>query len=535
MMLMANSICCQIEIQDGIVTHTNQTFYITGDVIKLKAYLPASFDGKEIVIRRSLLSNTAELVEDAFLRTDKNQILSSVQQVPLDLTSGIYSLVLSSYNKKLKKEITLVDLKIPIYADLSDDLELTNESNASDHPDLIPTDAQQAIQLESSSLSRREKGKSKFVSERLADLQDISLTINDSQLGIPEYTSLHISAPIAADIIESLSSKIYIHGKVSETENKQAKKFPVISVYLKAENRFDYIQTENDGSFFFEFEDFDGTKDLQFINYNNENITVEIFHPEVSSTQLPLIVNESILEILSHSRKRKKINQLFDVSNQLETNAQTEWSKSPNLDGKVYDFSKYESFESLSSFFDEILAGLKFREQEDGSFIAQVFNRDRASRGYYKGKPVFVVDGAVTKNATFINDLDYSKLNSIEIISDLETLRKGIGPIGLSGLVYISTALPELRIPDQEADDKMSINGFSTSSSATAETEVILDNSTPLLGSNIYWLDKSINDVSKDAVFEFSHTDDLGEFEIELVGRYKNGEFFRTTTQYSVK
>lgn len=518
-----------------IVIHTNQAYYITGDVLKYKLYLPQSFKNQDKVIRICFSKNDNELVNESFLKTGNSNSVSSELKIPFDLSSGMYYLLLSSYNESLNEEVVLFEIPIPVYSDLQNDLKSFQPHQGVIDNSSDKTVLEGNININTRKITRRDKIQGSIELTNSDSGNEISLSVNDIQFKIPEYKTVFTSDPIDSQLINGLSDKLYLSGQIVSAKNSEEKKFPVIAIYGRDENSFSYLQTDNSGNFHFTTDDFHGYKNIQFINYDNEDISVLVNTPKISRPEPTLIVTEEILQHLELSRKRKKINQLFSVGSETQKFKQTNWEKKSIEDSKLFDFKKYESFENISAFFSEIMSALRFTKKEDGTYRAQVFNRDRASRGFYKGTPVFVIDGMVSKDASFVNALDYNKVNSIEIVSDIEILKATYGPIGYNGIIYISTSLPAIRLPLNESNNVFTLKGFTSAAEVEQDSFSEMGRRIPVFSSNISWLDDLVVQSDGSVQFEFEHTDDLGEFEIEVIGVSNNGELVRSTVSYKVE
>lgn len=518
-----------------IVIHTNQAYYITGDVLKYKLYLPQSFKNQDKVIRICFSKNDNELVNESFLKTGNSNSVSSELKIPFDLSSGMYYLLLSSYNESLNEEVVLFEIPIPVYSDLQNDLKSFQPHQGVIDNSLNKTVLEGNININTRKITRRNKIQGSIELTNSDSGNEISLSVNDIQFKIPEYKTVFTSDPLDSQLINGLSDKLYLSGQIVSAKNSEEKKFPVIAIYGRDENSFSYLQTDVSGNFHFTTDDFHGYKNIQFINYDNEDISVLVNTPKISRPEPTLIVTEEILQHLELSRKRKKINQLFSVGSETQKFKQTNWEKKSIKDSKLFDFKKYESFENISAFFSEIMSALRFTKKEDGTYRAQVFNRDRASRGFYKGTPVFVIDGMVSKDASFVNALDYNKVNSIEIVSDIEILKATYGPIGYNGIIYISTSLPAIRLPLNESNNVFTLKGFTSAAEVEQDSFSEMGKRIPVFSSNISWLDDLVVQSDGSVQFEFEHTDDLGEFEIEVIGVSNNGELVRSTVSYKVE
>lgn len=519
---------------NDIIIHTDRPYYITGDMLNYKVYLPSEFDDKEKVIRTSFIKNDKSLISQSFMKTGNNSVTSNVINIPTDLPSGMYHLVLSSFHIEMKQELTLAEIFVPVYADLKNDPKIQEENNTSLSE--IGTGSNIDVTIDAKNTEKRigsDISTSITVRDKLGKPQDseLSVTVIDKAQIIQGYKSVHICPTIDEQMIDGLSSEIFISGSLKTAENNK-KKFPVVAIYAPEENKFSYLQTDEDGQFSLTIPDFYGSKKVQFINYDSEQIQISIDTPPISENPPRLIVTEDILTQLDWNRKRRKIKQIFEIPLAEIKEKQTTWEIAELEKDQLYEIDKYESFEDIATLFTEVMSPLRLRKLDDGSYKAQVFNRDPTSRGYYNGTPIFIVDGLTTKDATFINELDLNMIKTISIISDLPTLRKSYGPIGQSGVIHIETTLPEVRLPGNELESILTLSGFRSA-------ELMIDPKVntaevPNFKSNIYWSTDLRTNENGTLDFQFTHSDDIGEFIIEVVTQSKTGEIATSTASYSV-
>ena len=498
-----------------------------------KVYLPQSFRELNKVIRTCLMSSGNNLISESFHKTANAMSFSGSANIPIDLASGMYHLIFSSYNKELDKEIIIAEVFIPVYADLLSDLKEVPQSDLIAQASTLPHESEINLSIDSKKLKRRGKGHANIKLDKATnEIANLSISIIDQAQLIDGYKSVHYYKGISELEARGLSDEIFLNGTLTTEQTSEKKKFPLVAIYAKKENKFTYFQTRDDGSFSITLSDFYGNKDVQLINYDSDEFNIDIKTPELSSNTPRLLVNEEILSYLEWSRKRKKISQIFDIPPIEISERQSDWEQAPIQKASKYELEKYEAFEDLATMFTEVMSPLRIKKSKDQTYTAAIFNRDAVSRGYYAGQPIFIIDGLVTKDANFVNSLDLNMVEEVKIISDLKTLKKDYGAIGYNGLVYIETEMPEIRLPDREMDNIIKLRGLQSIEISDSSSQ--LDNSTPIFKSNIYWAHwKSTSSEILD--FEFEHSDDLGDFVIELVAQTKDGYIVTTSAYYTVQ
>lgn len=518
--------------ENKTVVHTNQAYYITGDLMNYKVYLPQTFLGLDKVIRTCLINRNNNLISESFHKTGSVLSFSGSINIPIDLSSGMYHLIFSSYHKELAEEIIIAEVFIPVYADLINDLKGMPQTEPSSKIQMKFSNSEISLTLLKTELERREtNGASIKINNANNESSNLSISILDKAQMIDGYNSVHQYEGISEIMANGLSDEIFLNGSLTTYQKNEKQKFPIIAIYARKENKFTYFLTEGDGSFSITLNDFYGNKDIQLINCESDEFNIDIETPELSAKVPSLIVNEEILSYLEWSRKRKKISQIFEIPAVEIKEKQSDWDQAPLQTASKYELEKYEAFEDLATMFTEVMSPLRFKKSKDQTYTAAIFNRDAVSRGYYPGTPIFIIDGLVTKDANYVNNLDLNMVKTVEIISELRTLRKDYGPIGFNGLVYIETKMPEVRLPDYEMDNIINLNGLQSIDIASGYTQN--KDSTPIFKSNVYWAD-SKSTVSGTLDLEFNHSDDLGEFVIEVVAQTKDGAIHKTSAIYNV-
>jgi hypothetical protein len=97
--------------------HLDKSFYVSGEIIWYKVYLPASAAGKEVSVYTCLLDAKGAIVADQFVQTKRESFCFGQFEIPLDLPTGMYALHCSATNSAFEKDL-LVQAPVPIFNDL---------------------------------------------------------------------------------------------------------------------------------------------------------------------------------------------------------------------------------------------------------------------------------------------------------------------------------------------------------------------------------------------------------------------------------
>ena len=508
--------------------HTDQALYFTGDLLQYKLYLSPDFINHPTTIRVSLISNDHKCVDDGFIKTIGNTSISGQIEIPVDLSSGMYHLIFSGLNGINKQEVKIAQSSIPIYSDLSNDLpkdsSIVRESLEAFDVD-FDVDFDLSIKLELDSIiSKRAKAQgSIIVYDSLNNVVDVDVSIAvRKKFSLNNlYKSLQKSNLLLESETRFIANIIYLQGAISS--DSKLKGIPVIGVYKPFENSFDYFKTDKNGKFTLPIEDFSGTKRMQLIGLNNENLNFTFNTPAKSLDSTSLIFNEEIMVLLEQSKKRKKINQMFDSKLATYALLQTDWTQKPINENASYNLDTYEKFPDLATMFTEINSPVKYRIEKNGEHLVRVFNGDQYRRGFYPEAPIFILDGMITKDVKFINELDIKQIEKVDIVSSHEMLKSKYGPIGQNGIVFVSTTYPQIVLPEAESDGFIALNGLKTLSEIQPNEFLSTPHHVPSFKSNLFWSTKP--DSSKTGTYNFSfyQSDDVGEFEIEVFVKSDDG------------
>ena len=505
-----------------LFVHTNQSIYFTGDLLQYKLYLSPDFQNHKATIRVSLISEDQKCVEDGFIKTLGNTSISGQIEIPVELSSGMYSLIFSGLSGINKREVQISESKIPIYSDLSNDLLIstTKESKATEK--LV---FELGLKLELDSIFKIRSQ----VSGRINVLDstnnpvnaDVSMSVRRKSTLSNTYNSLQKSKLLVDIDPRFIANRIYIQGALKA--NPRSKKFPVIGVYKPSENIFNYLKTDDKGIFMLPIEDFSGTKSMQFLSLENRKLDLVFNTPKSSVVSPSLIVNKEIIALIDQSKKRKKINQLFPHESITNALHQTEWTQKPKNENARYFLNTYESFPDLATMFGEINSPMKYRIEKNGEHIVRVFNGDQYRRGFYAESPIFIVDGLITKDAESVNDLDIKKIEKVEIVSSNEILRSNYGPIGQNGIVFITTTSPEIVLAEAESNGFIVLNGLKSVSGIIPREAQLRPHHIPSFKSHLLWSTRLESTKTGAYDFSFYQSDDLGDFEIEVFVRATDG------------
>jgi hypothetical protein len=203
-----------------------------------------------------------------------------------------------------------------------------------------------------------------------------------------------------------------------------------------------------------------------------------------------------------------------------------------------YVADEYIKFETVGDFFSELITPLKFRIV-NGTYEARMENpRSRdASFSNLPGKPLFIIDGKITRNADFIARSSWSNVRRVDIFYIAEKLRKQFNILAQGGVVRIETNIPQFNLPENELEDVFTVNGltpggtFIPFETGTSSAEIRLPN----FIMPTYWAPDVEAGKNGKATVQFKQGDDASNFVLEVIAQGANGKKGHATVKYIVK
>ncbi|MBK7870523.1 MAG: hypothetical protein IPJ74_07505 [Saprospiraceae bacterium] len=116
--VISNSLLASGLNTNPCVVHLDKSFYVTGEVIWFKIYLPSESKGNPFTMRVGLLDQQGQVADYFFLQTEGKTYASGYYKIPFDRPSGIHHLVFMGQEQTSKRPIVLAKVAVPIYNDL---------------------------------------------------------------------------------------------------------------------------------------------------------------------------------------------------------------------------------------------------------------------------------------------------------------------------------------------------------------------------------------------------------------------------------
>jgi hypothetical protein len=519
--------------------HFDKSFYVTGEVIWFKIYLPQETDNHAFTIRATLLDQNGKTADYFFLQTEGKTYAHGYYKIPFNWASGVYQLIFTAQEQSTNRIIALAKAAVPVYNDLEKpDVIGVNLFTNSVKKESTTNNLQINIHLDQSAYHRREPVQA-------------TIEVKDAN-GTPVQANLSVAVTdwvLAGDSTEQqpgiqtnffttdAAFENHIFLKMSQLRDTgQLQQQKLLGIYTAQDWRMDYASANPDGIFFVKMPPFYHRKTLQILGYPNPAISVvphdPLPHPEPSP---PLVYTPGILQYLELSRQRKKI---FHYYNTLESNLKFIEVESPQktlVPDRILQTSGYESFEDMSTFLREVVTALRFKfDKKQKRYAARMYNP--GTQDYYTGDPLFIIDDKATRNADFIARLKMDQIEAIQLYYTFDKLYNNFQIMGSSGVVHIITK-SGIALPPEIAPNVFKINGLQLPSQFQVFEPAQANQTTyqPFFRPQLYWNPDIATDIQGKAAIQFTQSDDCSTFRIQVVAQTQDGSIGQSSIIYTVK
>lgn len=512
-----------------VTLHLDKDFYVSGETIWFKLYLPHAPVGKEIAIKASLLDQHGMIIHSYFCNTNGFRYISGKVDLPFDLVSNWYQLIFSNFDPKIRLENLLAGVHIPVYNDLSPYPPLNTmkpvvqtvekfQNNLRIIPGRELIKPRQEMELEliltdSADIPLSGNASITILDETLNKVhEDIHTLYSGFPDGKIEYNSV-FNFDFKCDILNS-GNREYI------------------GIFFKESYKFRYLSSLGN-TFTLVHDPFSGEKESQeiFISNFNQTITKSSIALEPITSILPF--NSKIKEYLDWSSLRKKTISIFPQVTSATSRpiVRSEPKEIPTPDRSI-EVTKYDEFEDMFTFFKELSTPLKFKPDKNKRNFATIYNTDLSSD--LEGKPKFIIDGIITDRADWIARLPMGMIKKVDIYFNTKTLLNFFGMIGKSGMVIIQTKA-KLTWPDSIPRFGYKLNGFlPVQETFEIKKEQVSSAKVPLFMPVIYWNASVPIDAQGKAKIKFFHSDDQGVFLIKAISTDAKGNLANANAKYRV-
>lgn len=528
--LAANSAC---------YVHVDKSFYCVGEDIHFNLYLPLDFKQHDVSIKVVLLDSKGNVTATFFRKNEMSSQVSGRYRIPYSLNPDMYYLQFMSVDVNTKSEVLFAEIAVPIYNFLENIVPTNAEKIDGSNPvsDLesgglsIDIDVPESITSSSdvSGLIKVTNANGETVKS------EISVSVVNEDIGGPSVlggSSIVSGKTMPSNLAPNLETQMYAKGRLVDSDN-QPIQANIVGAFSTLENRFLFTKSNEDGVFFLDLPTFEGSKPVQMLGYHvdHENITIDKTNTYAIQNPQAFYFNDKIKDYLELCRIRKKLEQHFEVVDNEEAK-EIVYDMNDLSPDASYDIKEYEAFDKFSGFFKEILTPLRFREKK-GVFEAYMYDptERRASKKYFKGKPMFIVNGMVTRDGNYIANLPMEKIEKVDLFFSPKELRDQFNAFGRFGVVRIIANDPSLKVPEAELADIVMVHGVDGDLKSNGSQE--LPTGFPDLNPQVYWNSGIETSATGETSFNYQQPDDEGTYTIVVVARDEKGNIGTKKLSYT--
>ncbi len=515
--------------EDKIQVVTDRNIYISGDTLLSKIYLPKSEKSK--IVYLSLVNSSGLHIIGSKLFVEDHEA-NGFLHIPDSLSSGCCLLkVCTNQNRNktyLLKELFVVNRFESEQKNFSFDL-FQFEKKETETLDIITNGLSNSYYKRQSVQLNIE-----LPDELLAQIEDdVLVSVVPVNEGYP-LGELYVKNGLVKDgLLEEKG--IILKGKVIDKLSGKPEKGSM--VYLCSPDSlpyFDYCKTMDDGKFYFALKDFYGEIPLiiQALNGGKEDRLKILLEKKFSNLEIALhqekfFVPQEMNLNIQNSIKLAKYRLAYNLS---QFNIE-EKERKQEYDYPFYGKPKYQvdpdlfyDFTDFNELSREILPGVKFRQRKD-SITLNIFNS--VSETYFNALPFILLDGVVVTDLSLISKLKPSKIDWVDIING----RRYYGDIAMDGVlaIFSKEQNASMLIP---SDNLLKFDYQTLQNQITYSNKSVSLSNIPDFRQVLYW-DPEVK-VKRQINFNFVTSDVSGDYQLKIVGKFKDGNICEFTKTFKV-
>ncbi len=518
--------------QTGFGFFTDRDVYVSGEILLAKIYNPT--DNSSRIVYLDLVNQSGLRISGVSLEI-KNNEASGFLQLPDSLSTGTY--LLRAYMKNSAEKLkTIREIWI---SNRFDGLEKTKQVKRVAASQTIQHKSTQQINIEGiipEYATNTNADASIKIDETLLKEIDGNLLVSVAQTDPSfESGSFTWSSDHGNDGLTEKKG-IILSGVVIDKKNSMPASG--ITVYLTIPDSipgFQYYQTQDDGRFYFQLDNYYGQVQAFvqcFGNTPEQRLKIKMDQLFAEPGTLPEFSPQPISEEFKNNITRNIDAVTFQKvfgQDKLKFQATPAKTLEPYAYyGKPSNIVDPHLFIDLPNFTEisrELLPGVKFRNYNNEPTM-QVINA--AARDYFKEMPLILIDGIPIRNLNVIKDMGTQDIKRVEICQS----ERYFGNLRFPGIVAIYTTKSDYsRIPDTDQFIRLKLEAIQGQANL-AEPEKS-EPGIPDLRQTFYW---NPSEEPKDTLsVKFSTSSILGKFKLVVRGRLKNGTMILAEKQFEVK
>jgi len=195
----------------------------------------------------------------------------------------------------------------------------------------------------------------------------------------------------------------------------------------------------------------------------------------------------------------------------------------------VVELSDYVVFPTMTDVVKEVLRSVDHRKIK-GRDIIHVYTTLNRKNSF--AEPLYVIDGVLTKNTEAFLKLNPAEVSTIKVVKDSKKLTR-LGSLGMYGVILVNTKYAGVR-ENSLQENSIHINGLNYKGKILGNS-LNKEKNVPDLRSCLYWNPKISLSAEGEAQFSFATSDDVGTYDIEIVGLTTEGRPFFATSSVQIK
>lgn len=538
--------------QETLTIHHDKPYYASGEAMWYKVYLPSYFSENDVTFKVIVSDKNGTKKDSYFIKSKGEKHLIGYYKFPYQFETNVYQFHFYALTKISQREVVLTSFEVPYYDDLS-----VSEKDISTNTVESPTST---LMADNSNINLNIKlSKQSYIPGEEVKLQ-ISATNNEGSIEEMNYSvavvdekligsawSNHVvqsssTTQLDEEVVQYLDDNLYVIGQVLKKDGSP-RKVNQLGVFDGTANQMHLARTDTEGNFALFLPGLYGDRKIQFAGYiSNEapDIKVNLKEDQQGQSNSELIIDTDILNYVKNSSLRKKIYQYYKtLEYDLNTEMINEETRNTKAD-KLYDLSKFVQFKTVGSFMNEIIsAPLKFDVDND-QVTAKMFDPQGFKRYSRKGgsndnfpfTPVFIIDDKLTKDAKFVYNMDLNGVETIELFNSIKSITDVFGNFRNYGVVRIKTSLPDVKVPEEDAEDIYAFKGLQPKADFL-NMKSLTDKNIPQFRPLVYWNPDISSTQTQKANIIFNASEDISDFKIIVVGQSKDGSIVKGSASYS--
>ena len=533
------------------ILHINQPYYVTGETMWYRVYLPKGFTGIKGKAKVLVKGSNNNVIGDYFVE-QKDLGINGYFKIPFDIPSDLYNFAIYVLENQTLDPIELVSFDVPIYNDLSNDAlvpafpQLSSRSleeiNNNDQLQLeVQLDNNQYSIGDKISLEAQvtDQSGNSIPSEYSIAVIDQGLLGSSSE----RYCTFSEEIQLGFNTVIGMDDRLFVQGNIFDASSNEPAAISIIGAFSKQLNQMNFGKSGKDGKFTILLPEQKGDQSLQIVGYLYDELAdsrIEMFQGEPvdrSEVQFTSDFDNDVSAYLEESNKRKRIYQQFkalESSTQFETVENDFLQVRPN---KTFRMDEYVDFETVGVFFDEIFGAQLTFEKKGEIYKAQMFNpqKNKSSSAmqnfYFALEPIFIVDGKMTKNADYIYRMPLDQVEEIDLYFDWRDIEKQFGLFGDFGYVVIRSKREDISLPPEDEEDIVQLSTFQPA--PQYPVEISNDNvGLPQLKPTVYWHPNLESGRTGKVKTSFSASDDVSNFVVSILARTQDGAILTKQVSY---